>query len=116
MTGHKCCVCGSTRVTEPTVAFHRIPKEPKRRTLWLEVLEINEEDIKPSTRICSRHFPDGNTKKTPGKTLDKRFASPIKKGPRAKRAVERAEKRQLHEHSRTPVPSCSRSVTPATHY
>ena len=95
MTGHKCCVCGSTGVTEPTVAFHRIPKEPKR-TFWLGVLEINDEDIKPSTRICSRHFPDGNTKKRPSKTLGKRFASPIKKGPRAKQAVERAEQRQLH--------------------
>ena len=65
------------------------------------------------SRVCSRHFPDGDPK-TPSVTLGKRFASPIKQGPRAKRARERDEQRQLHEHSVTPVtPSSSRSVTPA---
>ena len=111
MTGHRCCVCGNSH--DPGVSFHRIPKEPERRALWLRVFELREEDIKPCTRICSRHFPEGDAKKTPNVTLGKRFASPIKKGPRAKRAREREDQRQLREHSRTPVtPSSSRSVTP----
>ena len=114
MTGHKCSVCGNTRANEASVSFHRIPKEPERRALWLRVFELGENDIKASTRVCSRHFPDGDPKKTPSVTLGKRFASPIKQGPRAKRARERDEQRQLHEHSVTPMtPSSSRSVTPA---
>ena len=111
MTGHRCCVCGNGH--DPGVSFLRIPKEPERRALWLRVFELREEDIKPCTRICSRHFPEGDAKKTPNVTLGKRFASPIKKGPRAKRAREREDQRQLREHSRTTVtPSSSRSVTP----
>ena len=26
---------------------------------WLELLQIQEDSIKPSTRVCSRHFPSG---------------------------------------------------------
>ena len=111
MTGHRCCVCGNTRTTDPSVSFHRIPKEPEKRALWLSLLVLNEDDIKPSTRICSRHFPDGDTTKSPSLTLGKRFASPIKQGPRAKRAKAREERVMVQQHSVTP--SSSRSVTPA---
>ena len=111
MTGHRCCVCGNTRTTDPSVSFHRIPKEPEKRALLLSLLELNEDDIKPSTRICFRHFPDGDTTKSPSLTLGKRFASPIKQGPRAKRAKAREERVIVQQHSVTP--SSSRSVTPA---
>ena len=114
ITGHRCSVCGNTRTNDPSVSFHRIPKEAEKRSLWLQVFEIHEEDIKPSSRVCSRHFPDGDASKTPSVTLDKRFASPMKQGPRAKRARERDEHRLLQEHSVTPMTaSSSRSVTPA---
>ena len=74
---------------------------------------LREEDIKPSTRICSRHFPDGDVSKSPSIALEKRFTSPIKQGPRAKRARERAEQRILREHSMTPAAAySSQSVTP----
>lgn len=114
MTGHRCCVCGNTKTSDPSVSFHRVPKEADKRALWLEVFSLREEDIKPSTRVCSRHFPDGDASKSPNVTLGKRFASPIKQGPRAKRAKEREEQRMLKEHSMTPASaSSSRSVTPA---
>ena len=133
MTGHKCCVCGNTRTKDSSVSFHRFPKEQKRRSLWLSVFELNEDDIKASTtRVCSRHFPEGDSQKPPSASLGKRyvliqgqrregrggrayvilldeknlkrcsffllgkrFASPIKHGPRAKRARGRDEQRQL---------------------
>ena len=63
MTGHKCCVCGNTKAKEPGLSFHRIPKEPSRRAVWLQVFMLTEEDMKPSTRVCSRHFPDGDASK-----------------------------------------------------
>ena len=114
MTGHWCCVCGNTKTSDPSVSFHRVPKEAEKRALWLEVFSLREEDIKPSTRVCSRHFPDRDASKSPNVTLGKRFASPIKQGPRAKCAKEREEQRMLKEHSMTPASaSSSRSVTPA---
>ena len=72
---------------------------------------MREEDVTKDSRVCSRHFPGGNILKPPAMTLSKRFASPIKKGERAKRARQRDETRQLSA-SRTPTPCSSRSVTP----
>lgn len=56
---------------------------------WLEVFQISEDQLRPHMRVCSRHFPGGDASKDPSLTLGKRFSSPFKKGPRAKR--ERAE-------------------------
>ena len=85
-----------------------------KRAFWLEVFSLREEDIKPSTRICSRHFPDGDVSKSLSITLGKRFASPIKQGLRAIRAKEREEQRMLKELSMAPASaSSSQSVTPA---
>ena len=85
--------------------------------MWLSVFGKTEDDVTSNSRVCSRHFPSGNVKLSPVSTLGKRFASPIKKGVRAKRARHRQELRQLRERF-TPTPSsskaatCSRSVTP----
>ena len=81
------------------------------------MFDLQESDIKPHHRVCSRHFPNGDVKNDPTTTLGKRFASPIKKGPRAKRVKGREAKKQLSELYSTvsPTPSSSsRSVTPAT--
>ena len=115
MTGHKCCICGNTTSKDPSVPFHRFTKEPGKRALWLRVFQLREENISPNSRVCARHFPEGNVKKTPSITLGKRFASPIKQGPRAKRAKERSVDKQLCEsRAQTPLSSSSRSVTPAS--
>ena len=101
MTGHTCVVCGNTKAKDGDVTFHRVPRDPKRRALWLQVFNIREEVVKKSTRVCCRHFPDGDCSKEPSMCLGKRFASPRKIGPRAKRIKHREERREL-----------SRSVTP----
>ena len=111
MTGHTCIVCGNTKVKDSAVSFHRIPKDPNRRALWLEVLDIREEVIKESKRVCCRHFPDGDCQKDPSMSLGKCFASPNKKGPRAKRMKHRDEMREL---SRSVTPSVSLSPRSAT--
>jgi len=65
-------VCGNTRTKDPGVSFHRFPKDPEKRVLWLNVFELNEGDIKDATsRVCSRHFPEGDTSKLPSITLGK---------------------------------------------
>jgi len=55
--------------------------DPTQRALWLQGFEMREEDVKYYMRICSRHFPDGDSSKAPSTTLSKGFASPTKKGP-----------------------------------
>ena len=62
MTGHKCCVSDSTRAQDSGVSFHCIHKKSERISLWLEVFFLSEDVIKPSTQVCSRHFPGGEVK------------------------------------------------------
>ena len=69
MPGQKCCVCGNTQALDDKASFHRFPKEIDRRTLWMDVFGLLEKDIKPSSRVCSRHFPDGDSKKAPSLNL-----------------------------------------------
>jgi len=93
-----------------------VPSDPGRRAIWLRVFHLQESDIKAHHHVCSRHFPNGDAKNDPTTTRGKRFTSPIKKGPRAKRAKVREAKKQLSELYSTvsPTPSSSRSVTPST--
>ncbi len=114
MTGQRCAVCGNTKVKDPNVSFHRVPKNPSKRAEWLKVLQLQADSFKPSTRVCSRHFPDGDPDKPPSLTLGKRLGSPPKQGSRAKRAKVREEQRYLQFHSKTPDHDTpSRSVTPS---
>ena len=112
MTGHTCIVCGNTKAKDSSASFHRLPKDPKRRTLWLEVLDIHEEDINEGTRVCCRHFLDGDCQKDPSMSLGKHFASPKTKGPRTKWLKQRDETRDLSRSVTPSVSLPSRSVTP----
>ena len=86
MTGHHCCVCGNyTKAKDPSVTFHRIPKEPEKRALWIKCFVLVE-DIKESRTVCCRHFLNGNVQQEPSINVGKRFASPMKKDARSKRA------------------------------
>lgn len=59
---------------------------------------MDESDLKPYSRVCSRHFPDGDAKKEPEVNLGKRFASPKKRDhPHAKRAKRRDSVKELAE-------------------
>ena len=71
MGGQRCCVCGNRQARDPAASFHRFPRDTVRRTLWLEVFGLTEGDLKPSTRVCSRHFPEGDIKKMPSMLLGK---------------------------------------------
>ena len=76
MTRHRCCVCGNARTTDPSVSFHRFPKEQDRRALWLSIFELSKDNIKASTtRVCLRHFPDGDSRKPPSTSLGKYIVS-----------------------------------------
>ena len=90
----------------------------------MTLLNLVDGDIRSHDRVCSRHFPSGDTSLPPLLTLGKRFASPKKlETERAKRAVKRSLtpvhppqpplKRQLYSPNSTGESSQhSRQVTP----
>ncbi|XP_020292834.1 uncharacterized protein LOC109859225 [Pseudomyrmex gracilis] len=40
------------------ITFHRIPKEPQKRKLWLDRLQLNENDVSETASLCSLHFEE----------------------------------------------------------
>lgn len=98
-----------------TVSFHRFPSDLERRASWFQAFGIDESQLKSQSRVCCRHFRDGDAKNEPLASLGKRFASPIKgKHPRAKRAKTRESAKELTELRSSRSPVClSRSVTPS---
>lgn len=112
MPDDSCVFCGNTRASAPSISFHRFPANPENRAVWLRVFQLDESDLKPFSRVCSRHFPDGDAKKEPEVNLGERFASPKKRDhPRAQRANRRDSVKELAE-LRFKSPSASRSVAP----
>ena len=110
MTGETCIVCRKTRKNEPKLAFHRFPKDAEKRAKWLKEFGLSENQVKSHSRVCSRHFRDGDPRNGPEMTVGKRFASPMKKDvPRSKRAKVRRLNKEYQETLRS---SSSRSVTP----
>ena len=101
MTGKRCLVCGNTYKNDPSVSLHRFTSIPARRAIWLKVFDLKEAGIKSYHRVCSRHFPNGDPNNDPVSTVGKRFASPIKKGPRYKRAKDREARRDLSKLSQS---------------
>ena len=86
MTGKSCLVCGNGQSKDSNDSFHRFLSDPGKQAVWLRVFDMQESDIKAHHRVCLRRLPNGDAKNNPTTTLGKRFASPIKKGPRTKRA------------------------------
>ena len=76
MPGQRCIVCGNSQVKDPDISFHRFSRDPVLRSRWLEVFQLQESDLKPSTRVCSRHFPEGDVKKEPSVSVGKYLVIP----------------------------------------
>jgi hypothetical protein len=118
MPGTCCRVCNNSKSGDPNASFHRFPTNLERRAIWLTVFNLQEKDIKPHHRVCSRHFLNGDVKNKPETNPGKR---PLKSGPRAKRAKNREAYKQLiglynttgslTSTSVSPTPSSSKSVT-----
>ena len=106
-------VCESTSSKDPSVSFHRFPGvNDARRARWLHVFGMDESQLKLQSRVCSRHFPNGDCSKEPVLSSWKRFAPPIKlKHPRAKRAKVRETNKTLAT-LRSSMPLPVRSSTP----
>ena len=101
MPGDSCVVCGNSRKKAPKLSYHRFPTNQAKRSQWLRVFQLDPEVVKPHTRVCSRHFKNGDPINDPQANIGRRFASPIKKGSdRTTRAIERQRtKRNLEVQS-----------------
>ena len=102
MPGYRCAVCGITKATDPNVSFHRIPNDPIMRAKWTDTLHLQKENLRSSSRICSRHFQNGDPRNSPNLFLWKR----IKQDSRAQRAKNR-EARRLFTITPEHVTTCS---------
>ncbi|KAL1490745.1 hypothetical protein ABEB36_013392 [Hypothenemus hampei] len=51
-----CTVCGKILNNKSIVSFHRFPKEKLLRQKWLIACGLEENTIKSSSLICSKHF------------------------------------------------------------
>ena len=111
MPGDRCIVCGNSRTKDPDASFHRFPSDLSKKQLWIAEFGLLEESVKPFSRVCSRHFRNGDPSNGPDKTLGARFASPKKRETsRSRRAIKRALSTQLQTlHSKQPSPGPSSS-------
>lgn len=106
MPGDRCVVCGNSRKRDPSASFHRVRKE------WISDLGLTIDRIKGFTRVCSRHFRNGDISNGPDKHLGVRFASPKKRGTaRAQRVVKRALIHQLQSSKTFREASSSSTIT-----
>ena len=101
MPGDSCVVCGNSRKKAPKLSYHRFPTNQAKRSQWLRVFQLDPEVVKPHTRVCSRHFMNGDPINDRQAKIGRRFASPIKKeSDRTTRAIERQRtKRNLEVQS-----------------
>ena len=80
MPGDRCIVCGNSRAKDLSASFHRFPSDLSKKQLWIQEFGLLEGTVKPFSRVCSRHFRNGDPNNGPDKTLGARFASPKKRG------------------------------------
>lgn len=117
MAGDRCVVCGNSKAKDPNISMHRFPAGEMKRKRWIEIMGLAEGKVKQHSRICSRHFRNGDPANGPEKTLGKKFASPKKLwSRRAERAQQRDVIRSLTDRLSSPAhrltPSSSKSPTP----
>ncbi|XP_032674689.1 THAP domain-containing protein 6-like [Odontomachus brunneus] len=46
------------------ITFHRIPKDPEKRTKWLNIMQLNNMNIPKNAKLCSLHFAESDFDRT----------------------------------------------------
>ena len=104
--GKSCYICKHTKAKDPSVHMHRFPKDHEKKQQWCLALNIVVTNLPKDARICTRHFPNGDTTNLPSLVLGNRFASP-KKWPAPFHLP--APPRKEHKRRVSSSPSCSYS-------
>lgn len=110
-----CAVCGRSKATDTSISLYRIPKEPELRKRWLDSLGLSEDRVTADSRVCSKHFRDGNPKNVPSVHIGERFSDrPTCETPRGKRRASReVAKQQLEQHAKRRCIRTHHSVSPS---
>ena len=65
---NSCLVCGHTKGKDGNVGLHRFPKDKSMLHQWLKALNLKVTDIRESSRVCSRNFPNGDISLLPSES------------------------------------------------
>ena len=86
-----CLICKRTSGKHSNISLHRFPpmSEPVKRKQWLIALNLSDNDVAEHHRICSLHFPNGDSSQTPSLYLGKRFDHQRKCGQRGLKGQQR---------------------------
>lgn len=59
--GTACCIpgCGNSTRRNPSLSFHRFPKDQRLRNTWIHRIGRSAFTPNDHHRVCSEHFPDG---------------------------------------------------------
>lgn len=71
-----CIVCGSSKSKDPSISLYHFPKQLELRKKWLDGLRLTPDNVECDSRVCSKHFRDGNHKTVPSYQIGARFAEP----------------------------------------
>ena len=108
-----CTVCGLSKAKDPSISLYRIPKEPELRKIWLESLSLTDDKICAESRVCSRHFRDGNPKNIPSLHIGKSFSNrPTDETVRGKRRASRELLKHKRQSEPPPKRPCVHSHSP----
>ena len=108
-----CTVCGLSKAKDPSLSLYRIPKEPELRRIWLESLSLTDDKICAESRVCSRHFRDGNPKNIPSLHIGKSFSDrPTDETVRGKRRASRELLKHKRQSEPPPKRPCVHSHSP----
>ena len=98
---NNCIVCGCSKAKDHSISLYRIPKCADTQKKWLDELKLNIDDITSDSRVCSRHFRDGNPKTIPSIHIGIKFSEcPSLETPRGKRRLSRES--EQHSASKRP--------------
>ena len=97
---NSCCICGLTKGKEKEISMFRFPSNETKRQSWLAAFNMIPSEISEHSRVCSRHFLNGDSSNPPSLNLGRKFSSP------RKLSLDRG-KRVLKRSSRTPTPGAT---------
>ena len=104
---NSCVVCGKVNGKQ-AVSMHRFPAIESKRDEWLKGLGLSLNDIGQTSRVCNRHFLNGDTSTVPSRNIGKKFASPKKTHlQRGTRALKRTKLGSSFYAKAKRIPKCS---------
>uniref|UniRef100_A0A1A9W0M6 THAP-type domain-containing protein n=1 Tax=Glossina brevipalpis TaxID=37001 RepID=A0A1A9W0M6_9MUSC len=102
----RCFICEAEACEEPElIRLHSFPKEINVKKKWCENLGIKLESLRPTTRICSRHFDHRLLGKV---KLDRQAIPTLNLGPKGK--LIHKMKAPVWSLDRCAVPTCEESA------